>query len=167
MQFGPIVIAGLGFDKFMTLKITMVAAGFQILFILISSIGSTLFRNTQTMWFMFNFAVSIVGVIMVREIHHGKWARFFGFMLSFTYVANVPILYAMMSSNMAGFTKRMTVSSMVRDFPTLNILCSYCAILLIWATNRSLSLSARATSLARNYSLPTKRRRTLLAFLPF
>ncbi|KAM3476065.1 hypothetical protein MY5147_003385 [Beauveria neobassiana] len=45
--------------------------------------------------------------------NHGKWSRFFGYCLTMGYTPNFPIILSMLSANIAGFTKKMTVNAML------------------------------------------------------
>ncbi|KGQ03428.1 putative transporter [Beauveria bassiana D1-5] len=88
--FGSIVIHGMGFETLKTLQIQMVA----------------------TLWIVFNMTFSIAGAAMVGQLD-GKWSRFFGYCLTMGYTPNFPIILSMLSANIAGFTKKMTVNAML------------------------------------------------------
>lgn len=116
MQFAAIVVNGLGFTVFQTLLIGMIGTAFQATFVLLSSGGATLFRNTRTYWLVWNFVISVVGVVMVREIpiNGGIWSKFAGYCLLLAFSANFPIMLSLTAANVGGFTKRNTVNAMVR-----------------------------------------------------
>ncbi|CZR45801.1 uncharacterized protein FPRO_15023 [Fusarium proliferatum ET1] len=114
LTFNTIVIQGLGFSVLKTLLLNILPSVFQLVFVLISVIGSTYLPNTRLMFMAFNVIVSIVGAAMVREVDPAhKWTRFMGCALSVSFTANFPMTMAMVSSNFAGFTKKTTVSAMV------------------------------------------------------
>lgn len=90
----------------------------QLILVIITTGGSTLFRNTRTSWMAMNFAISLVGTIMVRQISPGnKWARYAGVVLAPSYASNFPLILSLMSSNFGGFTKKTTVNAMVSSSP--------------------------------------------------
>lgn len=103
----------MGFEALKTLQIQMVAYVFQLIFVLIATTGSTFLHNTRTWWIVFDMAFAIAGAAMVGQLD-GKWGRFFGYCLTMGYTPNLPIILSMLSANIAGFTKKMTVNAMVR-----------------------------------------------------
>ncbi|KAF5596699.1 DAL5-Allantoate ureidosuccinate permease [Fusarium pseudocircinatum] len=114
LTFNTIVIQGLGFSVLKTLLINILPSVFQLVFVLISVIGSTYLPNTRLLFMTFNVIVSIVGAVMVREVDPAhKWTRVMGCALGVAFTANFPMTMAMVSSNFAGFTKKTTVSAMV------------------------------------------------------
>ncbi|KAH7224400.1 major facilitator superfamily domain-containing protein [Fusarium redolens] len=114
LTFNTIVIQGLGFSVLKTLLINIIPFVFQLVFVLISVIGSTYLPNTRLLFMAFNVTTSIVGAVMVREVDPAhKWTRVMGCALGVAFTANFPMTMAMVSSNFAGFTKKTTVSAMV------------------------------------------------------
>lgn len=103
----------MGFGTLKTLQVQMIAYVFQLIFVLIATIGSTYIKNTRTLWMIFDMAFAIAGSAMVREIHGNKWGRFFGYCLTMGYTPNLPIILSMLSANIGGFSKKMTVNAMV------------------------------------------------------
>lgn len=99
----------------------MVAYVFQFIFVIIATTGSTVLNNTRTLWIVFGMSFSIAGAVMVRNITHDNvWGRFFGYCLTMGYTPNLPIVLSIISANVGGFTKRMTVNAMVRSFISLS-----------------------------------------------
>ena len=99
----------------------MVAYVFQFIFVIIATTGSTVLNNTRTLWIVFGMSFSIAGAVMVRNITHDNvWGRFFGYCLTMGYTPNLPIVLSIISANVGGFTKRMTVNVMVRSFISLS-----------------------------------------------
>lgn len=86
----------------------------QLILVIITTGGSTLFRNSRTSWMALNFTISLVGTIMVRQISPAnKWARYAGVVLAPSYASNFPLILSLMSSNFGGFTKKTTVNAIV------------------------------------------------------
>ncbi|KAJ3549022.1 hypothetical protein NM208_g722 [Fusarium decemcellulare] len=135
--FGSIVVQGFGFSTLNTLLVQMVTYAFQLVFVVLGTGGSTMFRNTRTYWMAGNLAVSLVGAVMVRQISSANiWARFMGYCLSAVYAANFPLILSMSSGNFGGFTKKTTVNALVSRFSTIvtsqqmligQIFIGYCA----------------------------------------
>lgn len=138
----------------------MVVFVFQLIFVVIATAGSTYLPNTRTYWIVFDMAFAIAGAAMVRQIpSSNKWGRFFGYCLTMGYTPNFPILLSMLSANIGGFTKKMTVNAMVCTILDCkgvqnNIMRYYFRFLL---------LIARAISLDHSSSLRMKRRHIHLA----
>jgi hypothetical protein len=108
------VIKGFGFPTLTTLLVQMISTAFQLIFVLLSSGGSTYFTNARTYFLAANLSISIVGSAMIRQIDQKyMWTRFFGFCLNMAFSANFPIVLSMSSANVAGFTKKSTANSMV------------------------------------------------------
>ncbi|GME27451.1 MFS allantoate transporter [Neofusicoccum parvum] len=120
-NFAAIVVNGLGFTVFQTLLIGMIATAFQAVFVILSSGGATLFKNTRTYWLVWNFIISLIGTVMVREIpaDGGKWSKFAGYCLLISFSANFPMMLSLTAANVGGFTKKTTVNAM--------LFLSYCA----------------------------------------
>ncbi len=108
---------GFGFSKHDTLLLTMVGSAFQLVFVLVATIGSTRIRNSRTYFMAFNLLVSMAGAIMARQIPaSNKYGRLIGVGLSIVCASNFPLIMAMTSSNVGGFTKKSTVSALVSTF---------------------------------------------------
>ncbi|KAJ3544171.1 hypothetical protein NM208_g3199 [Fusarium decemcellulare] len=114
ITFSTIIINGFGFSVLKTLLLNMMTFAFQLVFVLISAIGSSRLPNSRLYFMIFNLLVSIAGAVMVRELDNDhKWARVMGGALAIAFTANFPMTMAMMSSNFGGFTKKTTVSAMI------------------------------------------------------
>lgn len=94
--------------------LSMVQSAYQLVFVVICTVGSTYIPNSRT-WFMFaSMVISVVGSVMVRQIDDShKIARLNGIGLLVAFSASFPMVMAMTSSNVGGFTKKTTVSAMV------------------------------------------------------
>lgn len=105
---------GFGFSVFDTLLVTSLAFILQLILILLATCGSSYLRNTRTYWMAWNYALSIAGVEMVRQVPvHMKWGRLFGAGLAGSYTANFPLFLSLISGNVSGFTKKTTVTAIV------------------------------------------------------
>ncbi|KAH7085819.1 putative MFS allantoate transporter [Paraphoma chrysanthemicola] len=113
-SFGSIIIKGFGFSTLNTLLVQMISTAFQAVIVIISTVGSSYLKNTRTYFMAANLAISLAGVVMIRQLDASQiWARFFGFCLSIAYTANIPLVLSMSSGNVGGFTKKSTVNAMI------------------------------------------------------
>lgn len=105
---------GFGFSQQDTLLLSMVGPGFQLFFVVLATVGSTYISNSRTYFMTFNLVVSMVGSIMGGQIDvSNKYGRLIGVALSITCAANFPLVMAMTSSNVGGYTKKTTVGALV------------------------------------------------------
>ncbi|KAJ5578610.1 uncharacterized protein N7459_007574 [Penicillium hispanicum] len=113
-SFASIVVEGFGFTTLDTLLVQMIGTGFQIVFVAMSTIGSTYLANTRTYWMLFNTIMALIGSVMIRQIDAEHiWARFMGYCLIIAFSASFPLTMTMISNNTAGFTKKSTVTAVV------------------------------------------------------
>ncbi|KAJ6446910.1 calcium-transporting ATPase 3 [Purpureocillium lavendulum] len=112
-SFGSIVIEeGLGFDTLPTLLLTSASYLAQLILVLLSTGGSTYFRNVRSYFMMFNFALATIGACLVRQLPaEQRWARYVGYCLILAFSANFPMVMSLTSGNFGGFTKKMTVNA--------------------------------------------------------
>lgn len=104
----------MGFSTFSTLLLNSLSYVFQAAFVLIATIGSTYLRNTRTLWIAWGFSMSLAGAIMVRVLDPSqRWSRFIGYSFLLGYVCSFPLNISMITSNTGGFTKKMTMNSMI------------------------------------------------------
>lgn len=90
----------------------MISTAFQALFVLIATIGSTYIPNTRTYFMLLNYTLGVAGAAMVYRLDVDRvWARFFGYCLCIAFSANYPLLFAMGTANIAGFTKKTTANA--------------------------------------------------------
>ncbi|KAL1900572.1 hypothetical protein Sste5346_002295 [Sporothrix stenoceras] len=111
-SFQSIIIQGFGFSTVHTYLVQMISTAFQALFVLIATIGSTYIPNSRTYFMIFNYTVSVAGAAIVYKLEAERvWARFFGYCLCIAFSANYPLLFAMGTANIAGFTKKTTANA--------------------------------------------------------
>ncbi|RSL94668.1 hypothetical protein CDV31_014221 [Fusarium ambrosium] len=111
-SFGSIVVQGLGFSEFQTLLLQSGSYLVQFALVLIATGGSTYLRNTRTYFMVWNFALSILGSVLIREYQgEQRWVSYAGFRLVIALGANFPLMMAIISGNFGGFTKKITVKA--------------------------------------------------------
>ncbi|TQS33472.1 hypothetical protein Golomagni_06184, partial [Golovinomyces magnicellulatus] len=105
--FRSLIIKGIGFSTFDTLLLQCVPYLVQLALVISCTVGSTYLKNTRTYWMMMSFAIALLGAALVRELpEHDKWGRYAGTCLMGANSASFPLLMAMISSNIGGFTKK-------------------------------------------------------------
>ncbi|EHK25581.1 uncharacterized protein TRIVIDRAFT_31825 [Trichoderma virens Gv29-8] len=112
--FGSIVVASLGFSPLTAVLMQMPAGGFQLGAMILSSILTAYTKIPRTIIMVFMTLISLVGIVMVYAIPSDqKWSRLGGSWITSTYVANIPLQLSLITSNVAGYSKRSTVSGML------------------------------------------------------
>lgn len=113
-SFVSIIIAGFGFSNLDSLLIQMPIGAAQLVFLILSSGVATIVRSTRIAMMILNTTVSMIGMIMIWKLdddnHAGKMA---GLCLGAVFAVNIPLSLSIISSNVAGFTKKSTVSALL------------------------------------------------------
>lgn len=84
----------------------------QIVFLVITSLVTTYIPHTRVLMMILNTSISTAGMLMVWKLD-GQAGRLSGLVLSSVFAVNIPITLSLVSSNVAGFTKRSVTSSMI------------------------------------------------------
>lgn len=113
-QFSSIIISGFGFSQIKSLLMQMPLGAAQIVFLLLTAGVATLIPNTRILMMILNTTVSLVGMVLVWKLDedHQK-GRLTGLALGATFAVNIPLALSIISSNVAGFTKRSTTSALM------------------------------------------------------
>ncbi|CAK7229696.1 hypothetical protein SBRCBS47491_007335 [Sporothrix bragantina] len=113
-SFQSIIVKGFGFSTVNTYLVQMIITGFQAVFVLVATIGSTYLPNTRTYFMIGNYTIGVIGAAMVWKLEATRlWARFFGFCLCIAFSGNYPLIFAMSTANFAGFTKKATANAAI------------------------------------------------------
>lgn len=113
-SFSAIIITGFGFPHLEALLIQMPIGGAQLVFLLISSGVASLVPKTRILMMIFNTAVSMVGMLLIWKLDDDNRAgKMTGLCLGGVFAANIPLSLSLISSNVAGFTKKSTVSAVM------------------------------------------------------
>lgn len=92
----------------------MPQGGAQIIFLLITSITATFISSSRILGMIFNTIVSIVGLILIWKLDpKDQIGRMVGLTLAVVYAINLPISLSIVTSNVAGFSKKSVVSSLL------------------------------------------------------
>ncbi|KAJ5812167.1 hypothetical protein N7474_008468 [Penicillium riverlandense] len=112
--FAPIITAGFGFSTFEALLLQTPIGGVEIVFLLIVAPIATFVRSTRVLCMIFTTLVSMVGMLLVWKLDPNEVVgRVLGLSLSVAYVANIPLSLSIITSNVAGFTKKSVTSAML------------------------------------------------------
>ncbi|CAG8183435.1 unnamed protein product [Penicillium olsonii] len=113
-SFSAIIIAGFGFPHLEALLIQMPMGGAQLVFLLLTSGVASFVPKTRILMMIFNTAVSMVGMLLIWKLDDDNRAgKMAGLCLGGVFAANIPLSLSLISSNVAGFTKKSTVSAVM------------------------------------------------------
>ncbi|RFU27511.1 hypothetical protein B7463_g8822, partial [Scytalidium lignicola] len=111
-SFGGIIIAGFGFSDFKALLLQMPLGATQVVFLILTSGFATFVPSTRIAIMIFNCTVSLIGYLLIYKLgpdaQAGKMA---GLCLGTAFATNIPLSLSLISSNVAGFTKKSVVSA--------------------------------------------------------
>ncbi|OQE12849.1 hypothetical protein PENFLA_c061G00751 [Penicillium flavigenum] len=113
-SFSSIIIAGFGFPHLQALLIQMPIGAAQLVFLLLTSGVASVVPKTRILMMIFNTAASMVGMLLIWKLDNDDRAgRMAGLCLGSVFAANIPLSLSLISSNVAGFTKKSTVSGLM------------------------------------------------------
>lgn len=111
LQFGAIIVEGFGFPAFKSLLIQMPIGLSQLVFLIITAAMATYVPNSRIPGMILNVTVAIIGVVMIYTLDDAhKISKMVGLCFVAAFAANIPLMLSIVSSNVAGVTKRSTVS---------------------------------------------------------
>ncbi|KAB8261275.1 major facilitator superfamily domain-containing protein [Aspergillus pseudonomiae] len=113
-SFSSIIISGFGFSQIKSLLMQMPLGAAQIVFLVITAGVATVIPNTRILMMIFNTTVSLVGMVLVWKLNEdNQKGRLTGLALGAVFAVNIPLALSIISSNVAGFTKRSTTSALM------------------------------------------------------
>ncbi|KAM5343629.1 hypothetical protein ACJ41O_012166 [Fusarium nematophilum] len=110
--FSSLVMAGFGFSRFQVYLLNMPMGAILAFFLLASSFLCSRFNGYRTIVGAGLSLISLAGSILVRY-GPNKGSQLFGLWLFVAFAAGFPISLSMISSNVAGFTKKSVASAMM------------------------------------------------------
>jgi uncharacterized transporter YbjL len=86
----------------------------QLVFLVLTTTVATFSRNTRVAMMILNTTVSLIGMVLVWKLDesHAE-ARVAGLALTVAFAANTPLSLSLISSNVAGLTKRSLTSAFI------------------------------------------------------
>lgn len=86
----------------------------QIVFLVITATVATFVPRTRILMMILNTTASLVGMILVWKLDEdNKKGRLAGLSLGAVFAVNIPLSLSIISSNVAGFTKRSVTSALL------------------------------------------------------
>ncbi|GAB1208468.1 hypothetical protein APSETT445_007218 [Aspergillus pseudonomiae] len=103
-----------GVTSIKSLLMQMPLGAAQIVFLVITAGVATVIPNTRILMMIFNTTVSLVGMVLVWKLDEdNQKGRLTGLALGAVFAVNIPLALSIISSNVAGFTKRSTTSALM------------------------------------------------------
>ncbi|GKZ37231.1 hypothetical protein AbraIFM66950_008688 [Aspergillus brasiliensis] len=113
-SFSSILINGFGFSQIRSLLMQMPLGAAQIIFLIFTAGFATFVPNTRILMMLFNTLTSLIGMILVWKLDEdNSRGRLTGLALGAVFAVNIPLSLSIISSNVAGFTKRSTTSALL------------------------------------------------------
>ena len=92
----------------------MPQGGAEIVFLLLTSLAVTFLPSSRILSQILNTIISMIGLILVWKLDDdNRVGRMVGLTLGIVYAVNLPISLSMVTSNVAGFSKRSVVSAAI------------------------------------------------------
>lgn len=92
----------------------MPLGGAQIVFLILTAGIATFIPRTRILMMIFNTLTSLIGMILVWKLDEdNRRGRLTGLALGAVFAVNIPLSLSIISSNVAGFTKRSTTSALL------------------------------------------------------
>ncbi|KAG2412972.1 hypothetical protein HFD88_010531 [Aspergillus terreus] len=110
-SFSAIIITGFGYSQFKSLLLQMPAGLSQLVFLIITAAICTYIPSSRIMSMILNVTVAVTGIVLIYaldDVH--KVVKLVGLAFLSAYAANIPLSLSIVTSNVAGSTKRSTIS---------------------------------------------------------
>lgn len=86
----------------------------QIIFLILTSLAVTWIPHSRVLAQIFNTLVSVVGMLLIWKLNpEEQVGRMVGLSIGIVYAINLPISLSIVTSNVAGFSKKSVVSSLL------------------------------------------------------
>ena len=86
----------------------------QVVFLILTAAFATFVPNTRILMMILNTSVSMIGMILVWKLDEdNQKGRLTGLSLGAVFAVNIPLALSIISSNVAGFTKRSATSALL------------------------------------------------------
>ncbi|KAJ5971669.1 Major facilitator superfamily domain general substrate transporter [Penicillium vulpinum] len=113
-SFGSIVIAGFGYSTFNTLLVGLPTSVFTLIWVVLATTAVSKLRKSRCLTVAVLQLISLAGSLMVSQINPTqKISRLAGMWFFPAYSAGIPIVLSLIASNVAGYTKRTTVTAVM------------------------------------------------------
>lgn len=102
----------MGFSSLKAILLGLPSGGMEIVFLVMTSFLASYLPNARVLLMIFNTVVAMVGMVLVYCLK-SQAGRMTGLVFTVVFAINIPISLSLITSNVAGFTKRSIVSSLV------------------------------------------------------
>jgi hypothetical protein len=86
----------------------------QIVFLVLTSLAVTYIPHSRVLAQIFNTIVSVIGMLLIWKLNpEEQVGRMVGLSIGIVYAINLPISLSIVTSNVAGFSKKSVVSSLL------------------------------------------------------
>ncbi|KAF9889034.1 hypothetical protein FE257_008011 [Aspergillus nanangensis] len=110
--FTSLVMTGLGFSTLEVYLLSMPIGAVHAIFSIGSTYLATKYTNSRCTIAGFCTLVGLIGCVLVYSLDN-QGGQLFGIFIFVAFAAGIPLSMSLVSSNVAGFTKKATVSSMM------------------------------------------------------
>ncbi|KAH6688330.1 major facilitator superfamily domain-containing protein [Plectosphaerella plurivora] len=111
-NFTSLIISGLGYDTRQTLLLGLPISVFQFIVILTSIMLASKLRRSRCLVTVGGYVIALLGVVLIRQLPRSmKAGRYAGVLLLVASSNIFPLMLSLISSNVAGFTKKATVNA--------------------------------------------------------
>ncbi|KAJ5910649.1 hypothetical protein N7504_005292 [Penicillium tannophilum] len=112
--FTSIITAGFGFTDLMALLMQMPQGAAEIVFLILTSLACTFIPSARIIAMILNTIVSVIGLILIWKLDPSEQVgRMVGLTLAVVYAINLPISFSVITSNIAGFSKKSVSSALL------------------------------------------------------
>lgn len=112
-SFLPLIIKDMGFTGLTTTLLTLPVGGVEIIAMLVAGFLSSRVKNGRTIIMFFVAAPTLAGISMLESLASSdKWGRAAGVWLVLCVPASYAIMLSLISSNVAGYSKKLVCSAM-------------------------------------------------------
>ncbi|KAL6230292.1 hypothetical protein BDW75DRAFT_248780 [Aspergillus navahoensis] len=113
-SFSSIIINSFGFSQLKSLLMQMPMGGAQVVFLVLSAAVATYIPRARILMMIFNVSISMVGMLLVWQLDpDNQIGRLVGLTLGGVFAVNIPLSLSVISTNVAGFTKRSVTSALL------------------------------------------------------
>ncbi|RAH70188.1 putative MFS transporter [Aspergillus aculeatinus CBS 121060] len=113
-NFGKLIIRGLVSSSLLTTVLSIPQGAFQVLFILSGTYLSSRFKNIRTLIMAVYLIPTVIGVCLLWKLPRtNRYGVLLGYYIVGSFVTSLVLALQMPSSNMGGYTKRVTATAFV------------------------------------------------------
>ncbi|KAJ6031975.1 hypothetical protein N7540_002707 [Penicillium herquei] len=110
-SFSSIIITGFGYSNFKSLLLQMPMGFSQLIFLIITAGFSTYVPRSRIISMIFNCIISVIGLVLIYTLNDNhKVVKLVGLCFVAAFAVNIPLSLSIVTSNVAGATKRSTIS---------------------------------------------------------